>query len=88
MCVLKASSSSELEEERSGIGLSELIETLSSCCYRPERDAEGTFVFAVDHCFSIRGHGTVMTGTVVSGCVAVNDVRLYQSINQFLRLPK
>ena len=58
------------------MGLSELINTLSSCCYRPERDAQGTFVFAVDHCFSIRGHGTIMTGTVVSGSVAVNDVRL------------
>jgi len=66
----------ESVEERSSVGLSELINTLSACSYRPERDAQGTFVFAVDHCFCIRGHGTVMTGTVVSGSVAVNDVCL------------
>jgi len=77
LCALKPAASSESEEERGGIGLSELIDTLSSCCYQPERNAQGTFVFAVDHCFCIRGHGTVMTGTVVSGSVAVNDVRLY-----------
>lgn len=28
---------------------------------------------AVDHCFSIRGQGTVMTGTVLQGSLAVND---------------
>jgi selenocysteine-specific elongation factor len=58
----------------SSIGISELIDTLTSCCYWPNRDSHGSFVFAVDHCFSIKGHGTVMTGTVVSGSVTVNDV--------------
>lgn len=28
---------------------------------------------AVDHCFSIRGQGTVMTGTVLQGSLAIND---------------
>lgn len=28
---------------------------------------------AVDHCFSIRGQGTVMTGTILQGSLAVND---------------
>jgi selenocysteine-specific translation elongation factor len=27
------------------------------------------FLFAVDHCFSIKGQGTVMTGTVLQVCV-------------------
>lgn len=40
----------------------------------PQRDAAGPFVCAVDHCFSIKGQGTVMTGTILSGSVAVNDV--------------
>ena len=31
--------------------------------------------FAVDHCFAIKGHGTVMTGTVLAGTVSVKDVR-------------
>jgi hypothetical protein len=30
--------------------------------------------FAVDHCFAIKGHGTVMTGTVLAGTVSVKDV--------------
>lgn len=29
---------------------------------------------AVDHCFSIRGQGTVMTGTILQGSLAINDV--------------
>lgn len=37
------------------------------------RDQSGDFCMAVDHCFAIRGQGTVMTGTVLSGRVAVGD---------------
>lgn len=28
---------------------------------------------AVDHCFSIKGQGTVMTGTILSGAVSIGD---------------
>lgn len=28
---------------------------------------------AVDHCFSIRGQGTVITGTILQGALRVND---------------
>lgn len=28
---------------------------------------------AVDHCFSIKGQGTVMTGTILSGSVSLGD---------------
>lgn len=28
---------------------------------------------SVDHCFSIRGQGTVMTGTILQGSLAIND---------------
>ena len=34
---------------------------------------EQPFYFSVDHCFPIRGRGTVLTGTVLSGFAAVND---------------
>ena len=57
-----------------GIGVSQLIDTLKTFSYRPKRDASGPLIYAVDHCFSIRGQGTVMTGTVLSGSVNVNDV--------------
>ena len=36
--------------------------------------ASGPFKFAIDHCFAIRGQGTVLTGTVLSGKAAVGDV--------------
>lgn len=32
------------------------------------------FLFAVDHCFAIKGQGTVLTGTVLQGTCAVGDV--------------
>lgn len=35
---------------------------------------EQPFYFSIDHCFPIRGRGTVMTGTVLSGVIAVNDM--------------
>ena len=73
---MQPSPSTKSEKEIGSVGLSELIELLRSSCYRPNRNSQGTFIFSVDHCFSIRGHGTVMTGTVISGSVAINDVRL------------
>ena len=57
------------------VGLSDLITTLQQQTYIPRRDAQGPLIFSADHCFSIRGQGTVLTGTVLSGSVAVNDVR-------------
>nr|XP_033781957.1 selenocysteine-specific elongation factor isoform X2 [Geotrypetes seraphini]XP_033781958.1 selenocysteine-specific elongation factor isoform X2 [Geotrypetes seraphini] len=54
-------------------GISELIELLKSQTYLPTRDPSGPFLMAVDHCFSIKGQGTVMTGTILSGSVSLND---------------
>ncbi|XP_077460021.1 selenocysteine-specific elongation factor isoform X2 [Stigmatopora argus] len=54
-------------------GLSELIELLKQQTYLPLRDPEGDLLMAVDHCFSIRGQGTVMTGTILQGSLSVND---------------
>ncbi|XP_038054019.1 selenocysteine-specific elongation factor-like [Patiria miniata] len=54
-------------------GVDALIEELKRQAYLPQRDASGPMLYAVDHCFSIRGQGTVMTGTMLSGKVVVND---------------
>ena len=59
--------------ESEPIGTQKLVDLLSSLSYLPNRDASGSLVYAVDHCFSIRGQGTVMTGTILSGSVKVND---------------
>lgn len=55
------------------IGIDQLIECLNENVYVPERDSTGPFIFSVDHCFSIRGQGTVMTGTILNGMVSIND---------------
>ncbi|XP_029005987.1 selenocysteine-specific elongation factor isoform X1 [Betta splendens] len=54
-------------------GVPELIELLKKQTYLPQRDPKGDLLMAVDHCFSIRGQGTVMTGTILKGSLAVND---------------
>ena len=46
-----------------------------------ERDLSAPFLFAVDHCFSIRGQGTIMTGTVLQGTVNINDVSCGSPMN-------
>ncbi len=58
----------------SALNLNEFISTLQSLVYIPQRSPDGPLVFSVDHCFSIRGQGTIMTGTVLSGSVRINDV--------------
>ncbi|CAL4196420.1 unnamed protein product [Meganyctiphanes norvegica] len=55
------------------IGVKELMESMKDFVYIPERNIEGKLLFSVDHCFSIRGQGTVMTGTMLQGSVSIND---------------
>ena len=50
-----------------------MISQLKKMTFVPSRDLQGPFIFAVDHCFSIKGQGTIMTGTVLSGRVQVNS---------------
>jgi selenocysteine-specific elongation factor len=39
----------------------------------PHRSPKDPFLFAVDHCFPIKGQGTVMTGTVLRGQIKIGD---------------
>ncbi len=55
------------------VGVEELINCLNNNVYLPTRNPTGPLIYSVDHCFSIRGQGTVMTGTMLNGSVAVND---------------
>ena len=57
------------------IGLDDLKETLSNVLFIPRRTRSDPrdLLMAVDHCFSIRGQGSVVTGTVIQGSVRVND---------------
>ncbi|BFZ20439.1 hypothetical protein BsWGS_23478 [Bradybaena similaris] len=59
--------------ETEAVGIQDLMSALQKGTYLPSRSEDGPFIFSVDHCFSIRGQGTVMTGTALSGKVCVND---------------
>jgi len=52
-----------------------LLQLLTSTLRPPTRDDALTipFRFSVDHCFPIRGQGTVLTGTVLSGALKVGE---------------
>uniref|UniRef100_UPI00358F7958 selenocysteine-specific elongation factor isoform X2 n=1 Tax=Myxine glutinosa TaxID=7769 RepID=UPI00358F7958 len=60
-------------ENESPEGISQLTELLLAQVELPQRDSKGPFLMAVDHCFSVRGQGTVMTGTVLSGGLSLHD---------------
>ncbi|XP_008071112.1 selenocysteine-specific elongation factor [Carlito syrichta] len=63
----------EAPETEAPQGISELIELLKSQISIPTRDPSGPFLMSVDHCFSIKGQGTVMTGTILSGSISLGD---------------
>ena len=69
-------SSGDWSEDETGI--SRLISTLKDKTFVPDRSPDGKMVFNVDHCFGIKGQGTIMTGTVLQGNVKVGDVSLYE----------
>jgi selenocysteine-specific elongation factor len=53
---------------RSGLGLAELKDALLKTCKSIRvRDVNAAFRLPVDRCFTLRGFGTVVTGTLVSG---------------------
>ena len=66
-----AALNSEIETE----GIEDLVELVRSSTRLPKRyRAEGAPLYlSIDHCFSIKGQGTILTGTVLSGRVRVGD---------------
>lgn len=79
----KLSVSGDESQEISMLNIDVLIDTLRKITFLPEKRSEnGPLLFAVDHCFTIKGQGAVMTGTILNGSVKVNDV----TINKFIQL--
>ncbi len=54
-------------------GIEEVIQEIVKCVSPQPLQLGGPFKFAIDHCFAIRGQGTVLTGTVLSGAAKVGD---------------
>ncbi|OQS07845.1 selenocysteinespecific elongation factor [Thraustotheca clavata] len=63
----------DAEGLRLSIGIDNLLDTIQQYLFLPERTSDGPFCYAIDHCFPLRGKGTVLTGTVLSGSVQIND---------------
>jgi selenocysteine-specific elongation factor len=70
-----------------GQGLDELKSALLALCtsVKPAHDA-GVFRMAIDRSFTVAGHGTVVTGTVVSGHVAVGDELTWHPFGRTVRV--
>ncbi|RQM31429.1 hypothetical protein B5M09_001272 [Aphanomyces astaci] len=66
-------SSGDADGTRPPLGMPALLAAMRSNLHVPARSADGPLVYAVDHCFPLRGKGTVLTGTVLSGQLRVND---------------
>jgi selenocysteine-specific elongation factor len=49
----------------------------------PQRDSiSSPFLFIIDHCFAIKGQGTVVTGTVAKGTASVGDTIEFPTLGQ------
>lgn len=55
-------------------GVQQIVDGLMQFVPSIQRDKNGSFLFSVDHCFPIKGKGTVLTGTILRGKVNVNDM--------------
>ena len=56
-----------------GQGIDDLRKALLKVIVPRGRIKEGPVLMPIDHAFSVKGHGTVVTGTVLRGCLSTND---------------
>jgi selenocysteine-specific elongation factor len=58
----------------SGMGIDKLREAITACCEKIKlSESKQWFRLPIDRSFSVAGHGTVVTGSVVSGTLKVGD---------------
>jgi len=64
-----------------GQGIDEFVNVLEGLCQEiPERSASGLFRLPVDRVFSMKGFGTVITGSLMSGRISVGEtIMVYPS---------
>jgi len=58
---------------QSAQGIEELKEALKETLQPRTRTLEGPLIIPVDHAFPVKGHGTVVTGTILQGAVKVGE---------------
>jgi selenocysteine-specific translation elongation factor len=67
-------------------GIAQLLERLTAMAHCPKRTHNDAFYMAVDHCFAVKGQGTVLTGTVLNGSIEVGQVGSTSSTHSALCL--
>lgn len=70
---MSASSAGTADTPGQILGIDNLIQEIVKCVPVQPAAPSGPFKFAIDHCFAIRGQGTVLTGTALSGTAKVGD---------------
>jgi len=60
-------------EGTSTMGIDKLLNALIENVQIPKRQTFDPFYFLIDHCFAIKGQGTVVTGTVIQGSISVGQ---------------
>ncbi|KAN0008579.1 hypothetical protein ACTFIU_009303 [Dictyostelium citrinum] len=63
------------------IGIDLLTKELLNFINIPKREASGDLLFEFDHCFQIKGQGTILTGTVLRGSIEVNQIIQIPQLN-------
>ncbi|EAL72543.1 hypothetical protein DDB_G0270386 [Dictyostelium discoideum AX4] len=63
------------------IGIDLLTKELLNFINIPKREAKGDLLFEFDHCFQIKGQGTILTGTVLRGSIEVNQIIQIPQLN-------
>eukprot|EP01132_Coremiostelium_polycephalum_P009163 gene9163-11230_t len=63
------------------IGIDQLLDILLKYLTIPIRDDQGSFLFDFDHCFQIKGQGSVLTGTVLRGAIEIGDTIQIPQLN-------
>ena len=56
-----------------GLGIDDLRKALLKVIVPRTRIVEGSILMPIDHAFSVKGHGTVITGTILRGHLSTND---------------
>ncbi len=65
------------------VGIGGLMDLLKQTLRLPRRDGEGPLYYAIDHCFPLKGQGTVLTGTVLSGALKVGQEVHFDKLEPF-----
>jgi len=63
----------DTEQTSTKSDIQELLDLLLSLVKIPDRNRKD-FLYSVDHCFTIKGRGTILTGTVLQGSCKVNQI--------------